>query len=40
LGLPFSLLWVLAVIAMNFVVLIALYRARVVDDRGDDEEAR
>lgn len=32
-GLPWSLCWVLLVIAANFVVLSILYRFRVVDDR-------
>ena len=40
LGLPFSLLWVLIVIASNFVVLVALFRARVIDDRSDEEQPR
>lgn len=33
LGLPWSLVYVLLVIAANFVALVVLYRARVVDDR-------
>lgn len=32
LGLPWSLTWVLLVIAANFVVLLVLYRLRLVDD--------
>lgn len=39
LGLPWSLVWVLLVIAANFVVLLLLYRWRVIDDRELDEEA-
>lgn len=30
-GLPWSLVWVLGVIAINFAVLVWLYRARIVD---------
>lgn len=37
LGLPWSLTWVLLVIAANFGVLLLLYRLRVVDDREHDE---
>lgn len=37
LGLPFSLVWILAVIASNFVVLALLYRAGVIDDMEDSE---
>lgn len=37
-GLPWSLVWVLLVIAANFVVLLVLYRLRVVDDREADPE--
>lgn len=33
LGLPWSLTWVLLVIAANFGVLVLLYRLRIVDDR-------
>ena len=33
LGLPWSLVWVLLVIAANFGVLLLLYRFRLVDDR-------
>ncbi len=33
LGLPWSLVWVLLIIAANFAVLLLLYRLRVVDDR-------
>jgi len=36
-GLPWSLLWVLLVIAANFIVLALLYRFRIVDDREHDE---
>jgi len=39
LGLPWSLVWVLLVIAANFAVLLLLYRLRVVDDRELDDEA-
>jgi hypothetical protein len=38
LGLPFSLIWVLAVIACNFLVLVVLYRLRLVDDREHEDE--
>lgn len=38
LGLPFSLVWVLAVIASNFLVLVVLYRLRLVDDREHEDE--
>lgn len=37
LGLPWSLTWVLLVIAANFLVLLGLYRWRVVDDHDLDE---
>jgi hypothetical protein len=37
LGLPWSLVWVLLVIATNAVVLNVLYRRRLVDDRELDE---
>lgn len=39
LGLPWSLVYVLGVIAANFAALLLLYRLRVVDDRElpDDE---
>ncbi|NVB37510.1 hypothetical protein G6O69_06675 [Pseudenhygromyxa sp. WMMC2535] len=37
LGLPWSLTWVLLVIAANFIALVVLYRLRVVDDRELDE---
>lgn len=30
-GLPFSLVWILAIISSNFVVLLVLYRLRLVD---------
>lgn len=45
LGLPFSLVWVLAVITANFAVLVVLYRRRLVDhreleDEGPDEASR
>ena len=30
-GLPFSLTWILGVIAANFVVLLVLYRLRLID---------
>lgn len=42
LGLPWSLVWVLGVIACNFAVLVVLFRLRVVDDReiDDDRAAR
>jgi hypothetical protein len=33
LGLPFSLIWVLAIITSNFCVLVLLYRLRLIDDR-------
>ncbi len=33
LGLPWSLVWVLIVIACNFVVLLVLFRLRAIDDR-------
>lgn len=40
LGLPWSLVYVLLVIAANFGALLLLYRLRVVDDREhDDPEA-
>jgi len=32
-GLPWSLTWILIVIACNFAVLSLLYRLRVIDDR-------
>lgn len=38
LGLPWSLVWVLLVIAANFVALLLLYRLRVVDDREHEPE--
>lgn len=38
LGLPWSLIWVLLVIAANFVALLLLYRLRVVDDREHEPE--
>ena len=38
-GLPFSLLWVLIVIASNFAVLVALYRARAIDVEEEEEVA-
>lgn len=31
-SLPFSLVWVLGVIAANFAVLVLLYRLRLIDD--------
>lgn len=34
LGLPWSLVYVLGVIAANFVVLAVLYKKRVIDDDG------
>jgi hypothetical protein len=37
LGLPFSLIWILAIIACNFCVLMVLYRLRLIDDREVDE---
>lgn len=37
LGLPWSLVWVLGVIAANFGALLLFYRFRVVDDREHDE---
>ncbi len=37
LGLPWSLVWVLGVIALNFGVLVWLYLARVVDEREPDD---
>jgi hypothetical protein len=36
LGLPWSLVWVLIVITCNFLVLTALFRLRVIDDREAD----
>lgn len=39
LGLPWSLVWVLLVIAANFAVLLLLYRLRVVDDREHEDDA-
>lgn len=36
LGLPFSLVWVLAVISSNFAVLVVLYRLRLIDDHEQD----
>lgn len=36
LGLPLSLTWVLGVIAANFVVLVLLYRLRLVDDHEEE----
>lgn len=38
LGLPWSLVYVLAVLALNTAVLTALYLGRAVDDRELDEE--
>jgi hypothetical protein len=39
LGLPWSLVYVLLVIALNFAALLLLYHRRVVDDRElDDDE--
>jgi hypothetical protein len=38
LGLPWSLIWVLIVIACNFAVLALLYHLRVIDDRELDDE--
>jgi hypothetical protein len=37
LGLPFSLVWVLAIITSNFCVLLLLYRLRLIDDREIDD---
>jgi membrane-bound metal-dependent hydrolase YbcI (DUF457 family) len=37
LGLPFSLVWILVIIASNFCVLALLYRLRVIDDREFEE---
>ena len=37
LGLPFSLVWVLAIITSNFCVLVVLYRWRLIDDREVDD---
>lgn len=31
-GLPFSLIWILAIITSNFCVLLLLYRLRLIDD--------
>lgn len=31
-GLPFSLVWILAIITSNFCVLLLLYRLRLIDD--------
>jgi predicted PurR-regulated permease PerM len=31
-GLPFSLVWILGIIASNFCVLVLLYRLRLIDD--------
>lgn len=39
LGLPWSLVWVLIVIACNFAVLLVLFRLRVIDDREIDDGA-
>lgn len=39
LGLPWSLVYVLIVIAANFGALLLLYRLRVVDDRELDDDA-
>ena len=42
-GLPFSLTWVLGVITLNFVVLLILYRLRLIDAReptGEHEPGR
>lgn len=36
LGLPWSLVWVLGVIASNFVVLVVLYRLRLIDHHEAD----
>ncbi|PRP97568.1 hypothetical protein ENSA5_32610 [Enhygromyxa salina] len=38
LGLPFSLVWVLAVIGSNFAVLVVLYRLRLIDDHEDSPD--
>ncbi len=40
LGLPFSLVYVLAVIVANTLVLAALYRARVIDTGADPDPPR
>lgn len=40
LGLPWSLVWVLIVIACNFAVLALLFRLRVIDDRELDDGGR
>ena len=40
LGLPWSLVYVLAVVAANFIVLAILYRLRPADDDEPDEESR
>jgi hypothetical protein len=37
-GLPFSLVWILIIIAANFAVVALLYRLRLVDDREHDDE--
>ena len=37
LGLPWSLTWVLIVIAANFLALALLYRLRLVDDREHED---
>jgi len=37
-GLPWSLCWVLGVVAANFVVLLTLYHFRVIDDREAESE--
>lgn len=39
LGLPWSLTWVLIVIACNFAVLLVLFRLRAIDDREIDDDA-
>jgi hypothetical protein len=36
-GLPFSLVWVLGVITANFVILLVLYRLRLIDDHEEDD---
>ena len=36
-GLPWSLVWVLGVISLNFGALVWLYRARIVDSDEPDE---
>ena len=39
-GVPFSLIWILAIITSNFCVLVVLYRLRLIDDREVDEPGR